>query len=56
MKYKNYEGTIEYNNVYNIYQGRILNINEIIIYCAFSKYDLYNEFKEMVNYYLEYEK
>lgn len=54
--YKNFLGSIEYNEESNMYRGCLINVNGLINYQAYTLDDLYYEFKCAVDDYLEFLK
>ena len=53
LKYKNYLGSVEYNLTEKYLYGKILFIDDLIMYEGNTLEELENSFKEMVDEYLE---
>ena len=56
IEYKGYVGTIEYSPEDNIYHGQLLNIDDSINYDGTSIEELYMDYQEAVNFYIEIKK
>lgn len=54
LEYKGYTGSIEYDFEDKIYYGQILNINDSISYHADNVIDLYDHYRETVDFYIEF--
>lgn len=53
LKFKNYEGTAEFDTKRNVYRGKIHFINDVVTYKANSLDSLQQEFEEAVKDYIE---
>ena len=55
LEYKGYVGSIEYNKADNCFHGQVLGLNKkvCIIYEGFTAEELYNDFKDGIDHYLE---
>ena len=54
--YKNFLGSIEYNEESNMYHGYLINVNDLVNYQAYTLDDLYYEFKCAVDDYLNFKE
>lgn len=52
MEYKGYKGSQEFSKEYNVYFGRLLDINDLVNYEAETKEDLKKEFELAVEGYI----
>ena len=53
MKYKGYEATIEYEQTDRIFVGRVINIQDIIMFDGISVDELEKSFQNVIDEYLE---
>ena len=56
IEYKGYVGTIEYSPEDNIYHGCLLNIDDSINYDGTNIEELYMDYQEAVDFYIELRK
>ena len=56
LEYKGYVGSIEYNKDDNCFHGQVLGLNKKvgIIYEGFTAEELYHDFKDGIDHYLEF--
>ena len=52
MKYKGYEASIEYDDEDRLFFGRVININDIIIFDGLSVDELEQAFHQVIDEYL----
>lgn len=52
LVYKNYKGSVEFSKKDNCYHGKLLNIDDLIMYEGSNLEELENYFKEAVNEYI----
>ena len=53
MKYKGYEATIEYEQTDRIFVGRVINIQDIILFDGISLDELEKSFQNVIDEYLD---
>lgn len=56
FKYKNYTGSVEYDEEYKIYHGKVQNIKDLILYEGKSIEELEHDFYEAVDRHIELKK
>lgn len=56
LKYKKYQGTIEYDYEKNKFYGKILHIDESFKYEGFTTGDIFDKFKRKVDIYINKKK
>ena len=54
MEYKGYHGSVEYSSDDNRFAGKVIGINDLIIFSGISVDELKNEFQASVDDYLAY--
>ena len=55
-EYKGYEGTIEYDYEDDIHYGKLINIEDFVNYNAKNVEDLYEQYKNAIDDYIEIKK
>ena len=56
LKYKGYEGSIEYSPEDRVYHGKILNVKDLVDYSSETEGDIENQFHLAVDDYIEFKK
>lgn len=56
MKYKNYQAKVEFDEDAKIFHGEVINSNDVITFQGVSLMELEKEFKNSVDYYLDFSK
>lgn len=56
LKYKGYEGSIEYSTEDKVYHGKILNVKDLVDYNSETEDDIENQFHLAVDDYIDFKK
>lgn len=56
LEYRGYFGYAHFDLSDNIYNGRILDISDMVFFCALKKEDVEKEFHNAVDDYIEFRK